>query len=182
MRIFDNIKRTFGKRELDKLAEHRKHIECKGFQNSKTIGIVYDATHENAFKSVKALIESIKKYDKNVHSLGYANLPELANFHIQPKEFEFFCNKDLNWFKKPIDKDVEKFCNTNFDILIDLSLEDYLPLLFVVAMSGAKFKTGRYSKTNIQFYDMLIDISENHSMEFLIEQSMNYLKMMNPKF
>jgi hypothetical protein len=182
LKIFDNIKKLIGKRELNKLVAHRKHIECKGFQNSKYIGIVYDATHENAYKSIKALMENIKKYDKTVKSLGYANLPELANFHIQPKEFEFFCNKDLNWFKKPTDEGVERFCNTEFDILLDLSINDHLPLQFVVAMSDAKFKTGRYSKTNIQLYDMLIDISENPSLEFLTDQSINYLKMINPKF
>lgn len=182
MKLIENIKKTYGKRELTKLVSYRKRIECKGFQNAKNIGIIYDATHEHSFKSVKALMESIKKYDKTVKSLGYANLSELANFHIQPKEFDFFCNKDLNWYKKPVETGVENFCNTEYDILIDLSLEDLLPLQFVVAMSMAKFKTGRYSKTNIQFFDMLIDISENASMEFLIEQTLNYLKMMNPKF
>ena len=179
MELIEKIKKWQGQRQINKLITNRQNQYFIGFNQAKTIGLLYDATKETNFKAIRKLTEEIKLDGKKVLSMGYVNLPELENFHIQPREFGFFCNKDLNWFKKPEEPEVKDFCNTTFDILIDLNISDHLPIQFILAQSKAHFKLGRYSKTNIKYFDMLIDISGKKNIDFIIEQSMHYLRMIN---
>lgn len=179
MQLLDKIKTRYGKHQLQNMLSARQQIVCTSYKQAQRIGILYNATKESDFKIIRKFVEVLKQYGKDVQSLGYVDLPELENFHIQPREYSFFCNKDLNWFKKPEEPSVVSFYNTEFDILIDLTLADYLPIKFILAQSKAKFKTGRYCAENIVFLDMLIDISEKPELEYLMEHIMIYLKMMN---
>ncbi len=102
---------------------------------------------------------------------------------MQPLEFGFFCNKDLNWYFKPNEHSVKDFVDYKFDILIDLNFEELLAVRFVLAESAAMFKTGRYCTIEPNYYDLMIKLNKNQEAEklnALIKETERYLLMINP--
>ncbi|NJM15859.1 MAG: hypothetical protein HC896_11270, partial [Bacteroidales bacterium] len=59
----------------------------------------------------------------------------------------------------PISVTVESFIQTKFDILINLSLEPSYPIEYVVALSNAQFKVGKFEQDNLHL-DLMIDLTK----------------------
>jgi len=175
---FDKFKRSYGRKQLDKTAVRQHEAIASSYRSAQSFGILCDATHEEHFKIVRALMCKLKADGKEVILLGYVDKLHLEDFHIQPQEFRFFCKKDLNWYYKPTDNGAINFAQKPFDILIDLSVEEFIPLRFVLRESMAGFKIGRYNPSMTADYDMMIHI-DNNNIELLFEQCIHYLKMMN---
>jgi len=179
MGLIDKFKELYGQKQLKALSRKHAGAISRNYYDMHHIGIIYDAGDEESFKLVKSFVCKIKADNKEVMSLGYVNRNQLDDYHLQPKDFHFFCRKDLNWYQYPTEPGVKEFCETRFDVLIDLNMEPCLPMRFVLNESKAEFRVGRFTEKNIEFYDMLIDISSEPSLTALFEQSMHYLKMIN---
>ncbi|MCF0207563.1 MAG: hypothetical protein HUK15_09060, partial [Bacteroidales bacterium] len=107
---------------------------------------------------------------------GFADSKELADFHIQPLEFSFFCRKDLNWYGLPTEEAVGEFADTNFDILLCMNLEEKNPLTYITARSKASFKVGLYSPQNAKYLDVMLSLDEeSRNIEELAKQILHYL-------
>jgi len=188
VRFVYNLKYKYGLYRLrsDFRKPENNAVACN-LSNAKSVGIIYNATSENDFNLVKDFLHKLKKTIPEVHALGFVDMKELANYHIQPLEFSFFCYKDLNWYFKPAEDSVREFVKKEFDILIDLNLSENLSVRFVLAESAALFKTGRFCEIEPNYYDLMIqlekgnqdDIEENQ-LETLIQQTELYLKMIKP--
>ena len=68
-----------------------------------------------------------------------------------------------------------------YEIIIDLTLEDRLPIQYILAKSRARFKVGRWSESNKKILDMMIDMAGSRSLPQLIQQVHHYLLMVNSK-
>ena len=90
-----------------------------------------------------------------------------------------FCQKELTWYRIPAGNTVNNFITEEFEILIDLTLEDILPLQYIVAKSRARFKVGRFGEANRHFLDMMIDMAGANSLPQFIAQVDRYLLMIN---
>jgi hypothetical protein len=66
----------------------------------------------------------------------------------------------------------------DFDLLFDLSLKDLFPVRYMTEISPATCKVGRYMESGR--YDLMIDVRENESVDYLIEQIRHYLPMLHP--
>jgi len=66
--------------------------------------------------------------------------------------------------------------SVEFDMVISLTIEDCLPLDYLVAKSNAKFKVGKLTQKTYK-YDFMIDIAKNNSIKYLIENIVHYLSM-----
>ena len=95
--------------------------------------------------------------------------------------FEAICQKDLNWYRIPQGNTVQNFMAEEFEIIIDLTLEDRLPIQYILAKSRARFKVGRWSESNKRILDMMIDMAGSRSLPQLIQQVHHYLLMVNSK-
>jgi len=189
---FANYKYKYGLYRLNK--DFRKPednaIACN-LENAKGVGIIYNATKHEDFNIIKEFVGRLKTNIPLVKALGFVNQKELSDFHIQPLEFSFFCHNDLNWYFKPNEDSVKEFVQHEFDILIDLNLEENLSVRFVLAESAALFKTGRFCTIEPNYYDLMIQMPEPkiideeevepNLIEQLIHQTEHYLKMINPE-
>ena len=54
---------------------------------------------------------------------------------------------------------VDAFIKEPFDLLINLSLEDYYPIRYIIALSPALFKVGKFDANEI-YLDFMIDIEK----------------------
>ena len=88
--------------------------------------------------------------------------------------------EDLNWFGKPTKGQVQTFCETEFDILLDFSHDVFDPLRFIMAITPAKFIIGS-EKRNADLYDLLIQSKEEMSNMELLKNINHYTNQLSGK-
>ncbi|MBN2274433.1 MAG: hypothetical protein JXR41_02900 [Bacteroidales bacterium] len=170
MKLAEKIKTKIGVRILEKKSGNQKRIvTICNIQHAKSIGLIYNATEFVSFEIIKDFAKKLSQHS-NVSILGYVNSKKLIDHYLYRKGFDFFSRNDLNWYYKPVSEVTDVFVKKEFDILIDLSLEKYYPIQYIVALSPAKFKVGIFSQ-NEKHLDLMIDIEkENEQMKKVHEE------------
>jgi hypothetical protein len=88
--------------------------------------------------------------------------------------------KDLNWMGFPKPGLTEEFIKTEYDLLLNVALEQNLVLLYLTAMSRSHFKIG-WSTSGLNFFDLNIQINGRKDAEYLARQQIYYLEQLNKK-
>jgi hypothetical protein len=182
MKLIQNIKHAAGVRTLFKEPEGERQCKGMNFHSAQRIGILYKDEDEPHFNQIRNYCKSLKdKYDiKSIMVIGYVDLvyKKLPVWQAQKLEYSFFTKDDVNWQMKPI-RHVEPFLQEDFDMLIDLSGGNVLPLNFVLKQSRAKMKVGLKGTRAERFCDFLIEMGANPGLDKFVDQLNLYLS--NPK-
>lgn len=178
MKLKDTIGSYFLKKEMASLNRNKV---LANLNDAKTIGILFDASNKEEFELVRKYVVYLREYRKKVKAIGYFNTKEIPQMVVSKLEYDFFSQKQLNWYSKPSDPFIDNFINEENDILIDLNIYNHIPLKYIAAISKAKFKVGKYSKENEAIYDMMIDYSEEKGLKYFMRQIDTYLNMINKK-
>lgn len=178
MPMFEGIKSGLARRKLLKAkGVEPRCVRACGLESAKKIGILYEATDEAQFEVVRKLLFDLQMRIPFVKALGFVDSKELSNFHLQPLDFSFFCNKELDWLGFPQEDTVSEFCNTDFDILICLDMEDKTPINYIKLRSKAGFKVGLYDERNADLLDVMVSLDEeNSNISELVKQIIHYLE------
>ncbi|MFT7612085.1 MAG: hypothetical protein ACI9J3_001034 [Parvicellaceae bacterium] len=181
MGVVGDMRIKAGKHFLKKQGRNARKIQSCNWDTAKHIAIIYKIDDERSLKHVKWYIKEVKKKygQRHMIALGYSDEKVAPAFVSHGLESDFFLKKDLNWFGKPSAKAVDNFVEQPFDLLIDFTDYDCVPLRFVLEKSKAKFKVGKYAKSNEPYYDLLIAIENedlNHYME-LIDKYIGMIKI-----
>ena len=136
----------------------RSPLVCN-IADAKRIGILYNATELTSFEIIRDFVKKISSYNASVTTLGYVHSKNLIDHYLYRKGFDFFYKGNLNWYSMPKSEITDKFLHEPFDILINLSLEDYYPIQYITALSPATFKAGRFTSED-QYLDLMIDIEK----------------------
>lgn len=173
--IFATIMRF--KRQLDKglVGQRIRAAErTKKFVNldsARTAGIVWTDHDRKAFERLTELLDQRqikwtdlcfvddKTAEKNVHQINKKD----------------FCSHAL-----PKNAVVEDFVNTEFDLLIDISLSPSVCAQAVRGLSRASCKVG-WSDATPDFFDLRIDVRKRPEPAFLVEQLTHYLNEIKAK-
>jgi hypothetical protein len=160
MNVAGNLKRKVGRYVLDKqLRVKVRRMKSCNLREAKTIGLLFDATQPFSFEIIKDLVKDLSSTAKEVKVLGYVDSKQMIDHYLYRKGFEFFTRTHLNWFSKPQSDAVNDFIKKDFDILLNLSLEQSYPVNYIFALSNARFKAGRYFDDNMQA-DFMINIEK----------------------
>ncbi len=145
-------------------AKHQPSDEVN-VQKASKIGIIFDATQ----LAIRQPVINFKKYlmDKGfrVKLLGYINEKiESISF-----PFDYFSLKDVNFHYVPEGDNVRLFLSEQFDILMNLDLEDALPLHYIAAVANAGLKVGAPSPEHAH-YDLMIETGHERSVDAFIKE------------
>ncbi len=170
---------TFEKNLKRELANnHRQRLNINS-DEVNSIGILYYLSNEETYKVVSNFINELKENQKKVKALGYINEKALPHYYSQKLTWDLITRKNTSWSHKPVAPFVKTFCDEAFDLLIDLTLEDYQPLIYTAALSNARFKAGRYSEKNAGIFDLMIHADQVQSVPEFIENVKHYLSKIN---
>lgn len=180
MRLSKNIRARLGqmhfRKELKKLK--LKH-EIVGFDEALKIGMLYDATDERDYEMVKAYVKTVRSnYKKDILAMGFVDKKELPQSQFAQYGLDFFTRKDLNFKMIPVNPIVDNFIKEKFDILVNLNSGKCFPLRYISAMSNARFRVGRYSKSNTDCYDMMVKLTGEPPIKTVIEEIEHFLKLL----
>lgn len=147
------------------------------FTEAKTIALLFDATELDKREKVLKFAAALEKQGKQVKLLGFFNIKEATDNHAFPN----FNLKDLDLALLPSKSEqAQEFMQRDFDILINLSLDETEPLEYIAAMSKAKFRVGPYTERTV-CYELMIDVAKSNDLSAFIHQAQFFLEKMNKK-
>jgi hypothetical protein len=179
MALLQGIRDYFAKRNLKKLRNAKRSRKVINYYEAKEIGIIYPSDNESKFVLVKQFIEYFKKEHgiSQVKALGFINEKEAPFYHSHILNHDYYTAKDLSWYGNPTCSATESFIEQEFDILIDLSENDRIPIRFVLERSNARFKVGR--DTDSESYDMVLEMKKESTLDQYIKQVNHFLRSIN---
>ena len=179
MQFIENTKKKIGKWVFqNELKTNKRLKEVCNLDVARSVGILYDATSKEQIKQIKPFVDFFSDLKKDVKALGYVNAKQLSYCHIPKLQYDFFYQKDLNWYYKPHNYIIDNFVKKEYDILINLCDVSCIPIKYLVASSVAHFKIGQHEECN-EIYDLMIILKEDRSMEKLMNEIKHYINLIN---
>lgn len=157
-------------RQLKKIS--RQHQACSYF-NASSIAILFDGSLPENMETIKKYYQTLRTSNKKIHVLGYIH-QERSGESIM---FDHITRKNLNWCFIPSAPKANDFINQPFDLLINLCTDECLPLEYLSALSGARYRVGRFISDKTFCFDLMINLNGNRSVSHFIEQVEHFLKM-----
>ncbi|MCX6250767.1 MAG: hypothetical protein NTX61_08445 [Bacteroidetes bacterium] len=148
-------------------------------EEAKRIGILYAFDDVPMYNVVSDFVSQLQQKHKEVKALGFVRNKNLISRFLPKLSYDFFSKKDINWFFIPIHSKVKDFIGKEFDILIDLSLQDTFPLKYISGLSRAFCRVGKYSEENTDYYDLLFEVNSSLPLNDYIKQITHYLTVIN---
>ena len=182
MNIINKIGIKAGEYQLSRrLKKMQRNQRMHNFDTARTIGIIFNATQLENFTHVKEFLNTLRDKDLEIYAIGYVDKKEIDDQLVIRKNFNFFCRTDLAWNYLPTAPFVNELIDKKLDILIDLSITPHFALQYMAALSKASFKIGVYTpeKEKQRIYDLMLDISKQPDISYLIEQVKYYLNMIH---
>jgi hypothetical protein len=180
--IITNIRKSAGsfalRREASRVSRNRKIMNL---DEAGSIGVVYFLPDEPVYRKISVYVKKLQDMGKRVKALGYVESKHLTGQFLPKLSYDFFFPSGLSWNYKPTSTEAREFIDCEFDILIDLSTENSLPLLFIAGLSRAKFKVGMQRDASAAYLDMMISLQEKDGLEELITQIDHYISIINKK-
>jgi hypothetical protein len=178
--FFDNIKEYFARQQLKKeIAQKPRVKNIISLDEAKIIGVLYTITDEETYNEIFNFMRSLKSEQRTVISLGFIHDKKVPTFLTQGVYNSIFTLKDLNWYNKPVNQYVSNFFKEDFDVFLNISMEDYYPLLYICAMTNAGLKVGRYADKYKDFLDIMIKSDGRINQAEFIQHIVHYLKILN---
>lgn len=162
-------------RKLKKRSRNRKVCNLR---SARTVGIVFKCENNHMFEAVHNFVKKCRDEGKDVFAIGYVPEKKVPENYVLRKSLHFFCISDLNWYYKPVKPFVEVFINERFDLLIDLSVNTSYPVKYITALSDSGFKAGKRME-GTDHLDLCIDIRESRDIDYLLQQIIHYLNLLN---
>lgn len=168
-----NFRQDIGKKLL---ARHRQVDKSEALQTLKSvreIGVVYDVNQISA-QLINKVVHYFESAGKNVITLGFIPEKELGDYIPTLKE-EYFCKKDLTFWRLPKKAIVSRFISKDFDFLINLDFNESAELQAISTYSRAKTRIGKYFEEYSFCQDFMIK-SLAESGDELFNEIKKYIK------
>ena len=182
MNIFDKIRLFFLNRAIRKeLRTQHRQVKITNLEKAKTIGVVFNAATENDYQRAAGLIRHLKAQDKLVNSIALVPYKDIPHYLPAKISSDYITLKDLNWYRKPRNQFSRDFINKEFDMLIDLNLQQNDSLRYVVSLSKARFKIGLFNEEYKDIYDFMLEGIKPTQVSLFIKEVLHYLEIFKPK-
>lgn len=173
MNLVESTKLYLGERAIrNYLKVSKRSVASCNINDAKTIGILFNATHQVSFEIVKELVKKISTRKNSINVVGFVDSKQLIDHYLYRKGFDFFTRKQMNWYYKPNHPSIEEFIKKPFDLLMNLSLDNPYPIKYILACSAAKFKAGVFQKDEV-YLDLMINIKKEIDNMNKIQNELN---------
>jgi hypothetical protein len=183
MELFKKIRLKIGQLILSKsVARARRKVHYSNFGNVRNIGIVWDASRPVEFATLSRFHQRMQETKIEVTIFGYFPGKNLPDQYTAIRYLRCIRKDEINSFYHPHSSEANSFIHNPFDILIDINFDKLFPLIYVTAMSRARFKVGLYSKEAADSpFDLMIEIKNPVDLENYLTQVIAYLEMITDK-
>ena len=179
MGFLKKIRISIGKRKLEKARKSiRRNKKLINLKDAESIGIIYKLHDAENYEEIRQFVKKLKAENKNVKTLGYINAKNTPQYWLPSVGFDYITKKSLDFFYIPKTNSAKKFTNEEFDILINLTVEDCLPIDYITGVSIAHFKVG-INESRSGIFDFMINTKNGLKHKDYIDQAYYYLNLLN---
>ncbi len=180
MKIISKIRELAASTELSReVRKLHRNPRVINLDKARNIGVLYYLPDEKSYRTVSGFVKQLQDKGKTVKALAYVEDKRLTGQFLPKLSYDFLYPSGLKWNYRPVAAMARDFMETEYDILIDLNTGKYLPLIFLTALSKARFKAGIKSEYNKKYLDMMISLKKNQSLEDGIREMNHYLSLIN---
>lgn len=179
MAFLKNFRLNAAKRSLKrKLKNFSRQREGHNFTTAKTAGILFTPTDTLSFEQIKQFLTYLNNYKLQIYVLGYIDDKVIPESFLFWKGINLISKKELNWKLVPITPVASDFIEKPFDLLFDLSVQDFFPVEYIARLSKSKFKIGRFTDKHNSF-DLMFDLGGKQDLEPFLDNIKHYLAKIN---
>jgi len=159
------------KNHLKKLQRQRRFVN---YNNAQSIFLLFESDFAEKNVEVRRIIQKLTADGKKVISWGYIDKKQITT-PILP-DFRILNKKDIDFSQKPNESVLRELAENKFDLLIDLTEKEIIPLQYIALYAIADFKTG-IKRNNSKIYDFMMDMDgiSNQSEENLVEINATFI-------
>jgi hypothetical protein len=164
---------NIGRRSLARHKQSDKSELLKKMSNVREVGVVYDVK-KTSTQLLNKVIHYFEAAGKKVVTIGFLEEKDLGDLVPSYKE-DYFCKKDLNFWKLPKASAVGKFIAKDFDYLINLDMIGRNELQAISTYSVSKTRIGKHFEQYSFAQDFMIK-SLSETSEELFNDIKQYIK------
>lgn len=166
--MFDKLRYRCFERKASRLwASGQRARAVHNLSTARSVALVVQVCEVEMLDQVLAFKQHIETKGSTVTLLIYYPKKEIASDFLLRKNVDIVDYKLLNWLRIPISPVVDNFLTRQFDLLIDLSLNEILPVRWISTASTATFKVGLLKYPHNPF-DLIVntDLSGDYTKIF----------------
>jgi len=150
--LFDSIRLSVFKRFVERKLNRNIDHHPVSLNKAASIGILFYADDKDQRTMVEGFAQALKDQGKEVQLLAFLEKRNMQSDYL----FPYITPKDTTWFGKPKGGTAGYFIKYPFDMLINFSLREILPLEYIAALSHAAFRIGFNEKGLLAPYDCIL--------------------------
>ena len=143
------------------------------WENVKSVLLLFESDITEKNLQIKQLVKELQQQGKDVTAWGYVDSKNTLSAIL--RDYRILSRRDTNLFHKPKEIHLRDLSHIHFDVVIDLSLNDVLPLRYLMLFADAEFKAGRQTEEPY-LSDFMVMTNEETDPAFLFDQILHYLK------
>jgi hypothetical protein len=144
MTAIKTLRDRFANKTLKRdLLSVRRQKKLSNFKTASKAGVLFYSVDQFTFKLVNEFVNYLNYNNIEAFPLIIVDNEKLIDHYLYRKGFIFITKNDINWLQVPKGTDVDNFINSPYDILFNLSIDDYFPITYIQGLSKAKMKVGK---------------------------------------
>lgn len=177
--MLDNLKRKLYLRRLTRIeSEQQRSRRVHNLHTAKYIGLLSHTASEAVFADIMTFKTALGERGIRTSACIFYPNKQIPNSLLMRKDVEVIGNDALNWLNIPKTEPVQAFMAEQFDLLIDLSTEERLPVRWVSSLSKAQCKVGILPYEQNPF-DLIVSTNPRKPMGQIVADITNILLELN---
>jgi len=156
-----------------KLKRLQRQASIVPLKDATSVAILFTAVNQKVIQQVSSFVKRLKDQGKDVDVLAYVPLYQETPF----VRFDAMTKRDINILQIPKRKNKGRYMDQRYDLMINLSMDECLPLEYIIALSPTTYKVGRYQENKTYCYDLMLNIDDQSNMDNFINQCEHYLNL-----
>lgn len=178
MIFFKAIRTKIGNYLLNsELKKRNREVVAVGLNKVETLGIIFDASQISTQGQIKAFLKALPKPDLKYSVIGFIPDHKIEHSYISDKTWDYFTDKDCDFFMQPKSEAIIDFCNKKFDLLLVLDTHYHFQVKWISSKSLATFKAGQSGDYD-EYLDFMMELQDD-SVERLLKELKHYLTQLN---
>ena len=149
--MLKRIKQYFLKREISRI---QRASRFHTWSDIKSVLLLFESELQEKNQDARNFIKTLQTEGKRVVACCYVNKKKAETATLE--NYIVLDRSRINWLERPKDEFVGQL-KTNFDVIIDLTENDCLPLTYVLNMAKSDFRCGKdRGEVNNEMYDFVM--------------------------
>lgn len=157
---------------------HPHAARYQSYRSAKRILLLFESEPIERNLQIKALIKQMQEDGKEVVAWGYVNKKQPESAVL--RDYRVLAQQDFNIWGLPKEYERQDLTREHYDMLIDLNVNNLLPLRYLNLYANVDFRAGRQTDEPY-LNDFMIDIKAEKNPAFLFDQIIHYLKQIESK-